>query len=79
MRTDDTGVAVAQERLAGRDGPIRVLVVGGSQGRRSWFRNDAAGCRRTGRYPVTIWHQSGKGAQLTVRTGICRGGTAGIR
>lgn len=35
VRTDVLALPLPQERLAGRDGPIRVLVVGGSQGRES--------------------------------------------
>ncbi len=35
VRTDVLALPLPQVRLAGRDGPIRVLVVGGSQGRES--------------------------------------------
>ncbi|MCF3725517.1 UDP-N-acetylglucosamine--N-acetylmuramyl-(pentapeptide) pyrophosphoryl-undecaprenol N-acetylglucosamine transferase, partial [Salmonella enterica subsp. enterica serovar Weltevreden] len=45
--------------------PIRVLVVGGSQGARVLNQTMPHVAARLGD-TVTIWHPSGKGAQLTV-------------
>jgi UDP-N-acetylglucosamine--N-acetylmuramyl-(pentapeptide) pyrophosphoryl-undecaprenol N-acetylglucosamine transferase len=45
----------------GREGPIRVLVVGGSQGARVLNQTMPQVAAKLGD-AVTIWHQSGKGA-----------------
>ena len=50
---------------AGREGPVRVLVVGGSQGARILNQTMPQVAAKLGD-AVTIWHQSGKGAQQTV-------------
>lgn len=54
-----------QQRLAGREGPIRVLVVGGSRGARILNQTMPLVAAKLGD-TVTIWHQSGKGAQQIV-------------
>lgn len=53
------------QRLAGRSGPIRVLVVGGSQGARILNQTLPPVAARLGDR-VTLWHQTGKGAQQEV-------------
>ncbi len=46
-----------QQRLAGREGPVRVLVVGGSQGARILNQTMPQVAAKLGD-SVTIWHQS---------------------
>lgn len=74
VRTDVLALPLPQERLAGRDGPIRVLVVGGSQGARVLKPDAAAGCRQTGRYGYNLASKRKRRAAHG-RAGICRGGT----
>ena len=47
VRVDVLALALPDTRLAGREGPVRVLVVGGS-GRAYFKPDDAAGCGKTG-------------------------------
>ena len=58
-----SAVAAPAERLAGRDGPLRVLVLGGSLGAASLNRHVPAGLAMaaTGR-PLTVRHQTGRGS-----------------
>ncbi|MBA7802955.1 undecaprenyldiphospho-muramoylpentapeptide beta-N-acetylglucosaminyltransferase [Citrobacter freundii] len=65
VRTDVLALPLPEERLAGREGPVRVLVVGGSQGARVLNQTLPQVAAKLGD-AVTIWHQSGKGAQQTV-------------
>lgn len=65
VRTDVLALPLPQQRLAGRDGEIRVLVVGGSQGARVLNQTMPQVAAKLGS-AITIWHQSGKGAQQTV-------------
>ncbi|MBD2814134.1 undecaprenyldiphospho-muramoylpentapeptide beta-N-acetylglucosaminyltransferase [Xenorhabdus sp. Flor] len=62
VRKDVLALPVPQERLAGRQGPVRVLVVGGSQGARILNQTMPEVAVRMGD-SITIWHQAGKGAQ----------------
>ena len=48
-----------QQRLAGREGPVRVLVVGGSQGARILNQTMPQVAAKL-RDPVTIWHRAAK-------------------
>lgn len=64
VRTDVLALPLPQ-RLAGRERQIRVLVVGGSQGARVLNQTLPQVAAKLGN-TVTIWHQSGKGAQQTV-------------
>lgn len=65
VRVDVLALPLPQERLAGREGPVRVLVVGGSQGARVLNQTlPLVAAKLNG--SVTIWHQSGKGAQQAV-------------
>ena len=65
VRVDVLALPLPEQRLVGRDGPIRVLVVGGSQGARVLNQTLPQVAQRLGD-AVTIWHQSGKGGQQTV-------------
>jgi len=65
VRVDVLALPLPQERLVGREGPVRVLVVGGSQGARILNQTLPQVAARLGD-AVTIWHQSGKGGQQTV-------------
>lgn len=61
VRTDVLALPLPAERLAGRSGPVRVLVVGGSQGARVLNQTLPAIAALLGEQ-VEIWHQVGKGA-----------------
>jgi UDP-N-acetylglucosamine--N-acetylmuramyl-(pentapeptide) pyrophosphoryl-undecaprenol N-acetylglucosamine transferase len=65
VRVDVLALPLPQERLAGREGPVRVLVVGGSQGARVLNQTMPQVAAKLND-SVTIWHQSGKGGQQTV-------------
>ncbi|WP_435929086.1 undecaprenyldiphospho-muramoylpentapeptide beta-N-acetylglucosaminyltransferase [Dryocola sp. BD613] len=66
VRTDVLALPLPQERFSGREGPVRVLVVGGSQGARVLNQIMPQVAGRLGN-AVTIWHQCGKGAQAVVQ------------
>ncbi|HDR2792085.1 MULTISPECIES: undecaprenyldiphospho-muramoylpentapeptide beta-N-acetylglucosaminyltransferase [Enterobacter] len=65
VRVDVLALPLPDARLTGREGPVRVLVVGGSQGARILNQTMPQVAAKLGN-AVTIWHQSGKGAQQTV-------------
>lgn len=65
VRVDVLALPLPDTRLTGREGPVRVLVVGGSQGARILNQTMPQVAAKLGD-AVTIWHQSGKGAQQTV-------------
>ncbi|WP_409308178.1 undecaprenyldiphospho-muramoylpentapeptide beta-N-acetylglucosaminyltransferase [Pectobacterium sp. B1J-3] len=65
VRTDVLALPSPEQRLAGRIGPVRVLVVGGSQGARVLNQTLPGVAAKLGD-SVTIWHQVGKGAQPEV-------------
>ncbi|MGX9740067.1 undecaprenyldiphospho-muramoylpentapeptide beta-N-acetylglucosaminyltransferase [Pseudocitrobacter corydidari] len=65
VRVDVLALPLPEQRLAGREGPVRVLVVGGSQGARILNQTMPQVASKLGE-TITIWHQSGKGAQQTV-------------
>ncbi len=71
VRTDVLALPLPGQRLVGRQGPIRVLVVGGSQGARVLNQTMPQVAAKLGD-AVTIWHQSGKGGMDTVRRGVRR-------
>ncbi|WP_440862677.1 undecaprenyldiphospho-muramoylpentapeptide beta-N-acetylglucosaminyltransferase [Symbiopectobacterium purcellii] len=73
VRTDVLALPTPDERLAGREGPIRVLVVGGSQGARVLNRTLPDVAARLGGN-VTIWHQTGKGALAEVQQAYAAAG-----
>jgi len=61
VRKDVTLLPAPSERFAGRQGPIRILVMGGSQGARILNQTmpEVAGILGEN---ITIWHQAGKGS-----------------
>lgn len=61
IRTDVRALPEPAIRLQNRSGPIRVLVIGGSQGAQILNHTMPAVAGRLG-IAVTIWHQVGKGA-----------------
>lgn len=65
VRTDVLALPLPAERLQGREGPIRVLVIGGSQGARVLNQTVPEVAARLGDR-ITLWHQVGKGALDTV-------------
>lgn len=60
VRTDVLGLSSPEQRLSGREGPIRVLVVGGSQGARVLNQTLPQVAALMGDR-ITLWHQTGKG------------------
>src|SRR5471032_2672726 len=60
VRTDVLALAPPAERFAGREGPIRVLVIGGSQGARILNQTMPGVAARLGER-ITLSHQVGKG------------------
>ncbi|AVJ16258.1 undecaprenyldiphospho-muramoylpentapeptide beta-N-acetylglucosaminyltransferase [Serratia rhizosphaerae] len=73
VRTDVLALPLPAERLAGREGPVRVLVVGGSQGARVLNQTVPEVAARLGD-KITLWHQVGKGALDTVQREYARVG-----
>lgn len=74
VRTDVLALPLpAATRLAGREGPVRVLVVGGSQGARILNQTMPQVAAKLGD-SVTIWHQSGKGSQQSVEQAYAEAG-----
>ncbi|MGA7510304.1 MAG: undecaprenyldiphospho-muramoylpentapeptide beta-N-acetylglucosaminyltransferase [Erwinia billingiae] len=61
VRTDVLALPLPAERLANRSGPIRVLIIGGSQGARVLNQTMPQVAALLGD-SVTLWHQVGKGA-----------------
>lgn len=61
VRTDVLALPLPAERLHGREGPIRVLVIGGSQGARVLNQTLPQVAATLGEQ-ITVWHQVGKGA-----------------
>ena len=62
VRQDVVDLAAPEQRFADRDGAIRVLVMGGSQGARILNQTLPQVAGMLGD-KVTVWHQAGKGAQ----------------
>lgn len=73
VRIDVLALPLPQERFAGREGPVRVLVVGGSQGARVLNQTMPQVAGRLGD-AITIWHQSGKGGEEFVKQGYAEAG-----
>ncbi len=61
VRTDVLALPSPTQRLAGRSGAIRILVVGGSQGARVLNQTVPLVAAKLGEQ-ITVWHQTGKGA-----------------
>lgn len=66
VRTDVLALPAPEIRLSGRSGPIRVLVIGGSQGARVLNQTLPGVAAKLGD-SITIWHQVGKGALADVK------------
>ncbi|MFE0585822.1 undecaprenyldiphospho-muramoylpentapeptide beta-N-acetylglucosaminyltransferase [Pantoea vagans] len=62
VRNDVLALPLPAQRLADRHGPIRVLVIGGSQGARILNQTLPQVAALVGD-EITLWHQTGKGAQ----------------
>lgn len=73
VRTDVLALPSPAERLADRSGPIRVLVIGGSQGARV-LNQTLPGVAATLGDRITLWHQTGKGAQADVQAAYAEAG-----
>ncbi|EKY3118924.1 undecaprenyldiphospho-muramoylpentapeptide beta-N-acetylglucosaminyltransferase [Cronobacter turicensis] len=73
VRIDVLALPLPQARLTGREGPVRVLVVGGSQGARVLNQTMPQVAGRLGD-AVTVWHQSGKGALADVQQAYAAAG-----
>jgi len=78
VRTDVLALAPPAERFAGRGGPIRVLVIGGSQGARVLNQTLPDVAARLGER-ITLWHQVGKGALDDVNRAYAAVGQSGHR
>lgn len=65
VRKDVLALPAPQVRYAGREGPVRVLVMGGSQGARILNQVMPQVAAQSGNR-ITIWHQCGKGARQAV-------------
>jgi len=66
VRTDVLALPAPQQRFEGREGPIRVLVLGGSQGARILNQTLPEVAKLCGER-ITLWHQTGKGAREAVQ------------
>ncbi|ATG16611.1 undecaprenyldiphospho-muramoylpentapeptide beta-N-acetylglucosaminyltransferase [Providencia alcalifaciens] len=62
VREDVLALPAPQERLTGRDGAVRVLVVGGSQGARILNQVMPLVAGKASKQ-LNIWHQAGKGSK----------------
>lgn len=76
VRSDVLALPPPAERLNGREGPIRVLVIGGSQGARVLNQTVPAAAALLGD-SVTFRHQAGKGAVPTVLQDYEKAGQSG--
>jgi len=65
VRKDVLALPSPAERFQGREGPIRVLIMGGSQGARILNQQLPEVAQALGQ-KVTFWHQTGKGNQVSV-------------
>lgn len=61
VRTDVLSLPLPEARLTNRTGPVRVLVIGGSQGARILNQTMPQVAAKLGD-KITLWHQVGKGA-----------------
>ncbi|TPG62091.1 undecaprenyldiphospho-muramoylpentapeptide beta-N-acetylglucosaminyltransferase [Ewingella americana] len=72
VRTDVLALPLPEVRFAGRQGPIRVLVIGGSQGARVLNQSMPELAALMGD-KITLWHQVGKGALESVNQAYAKG------
>ncbi|AHM75757.1 undecaprenyldiphospho-muramoylpentapeptide beta-N-acetylglucosaminyltransferase [Yersinia hibernica] len=75
VRTDVLALPLPAERLSDRVGPIRVLVIGGSQGARVLNQTLPQVAATLGEQ-ITVWHQVGKGALPDVLAAYQQAGQA---
>lgn len=66
VRTDVLALPSPEQRFADRQGPVRVLVLGGSQGARILNQTMPEVAKLCGER-ITLWHQTGKGAREAVQ------------
>ncbi len=76
VRTDVLALAPPAERFAGRQGPLRVLAIGGSQGARV-LNQTMPGVAALLGDRITLWHQVGKGALADVDRAYAEAGQTG--
>ncbi|MGL4269664.1 MAG: undecaprenyldiphospho-muramoylpentapeptide beta-N-acetylglucosaminyltransferase [Plesiomonas sp.] len=76
VRQDVLALPEPVQRMAERSGPLRVLVVGGSQGARILNRTLPAVAAALGEQ-ITLWHQVGKGALDEVEQAYRAAGATG--
>lgn len=76
VRQDVLALPEPAQRMKDRSGPLRVLVVGGSQGARVLNRTLPAVAAALGDQ-ITLWHQVGKGALPEVEQAYQAAGTTG--
>lgn len=76
VRTDVLALSSPEIRLSKRTGPIRILVIGGSQGARILNQTIPQVVEQLGN-KVTIWHQVGKGALESVQQDYQQRGLTG--
>lgn len=67
VREDVVALSEPSQRMAERQGPIRILVMGGSQGAQILNRTVPESLATLGRN-VEVWHQAGKNNQKTVES-----------
>lgn len=73
VRTDVLALPLPEVRFAGRQGPLRVLVIGGSQGARVLNQSMPELAALMGD-KITLWHQVGKGALESVNQAYANAG-----
>lgn len=73
VREDVCQLPHPSERFAERNGPIRVLIMGGSQGARILNTTLPEALPKLN-HSIEIWHQAGKGNQETVHQAYCDNG-----
>lgn len=78
VRTDVLSLPLPEVRFADRQGAIRILVIGGSQGARVLNQTIPKMASQMGER-VTIWHQVGKGSLESVEQGYNKQGAGGHR
>ncbi|TCV99152.1 undecaprenyldiphospho-muramoylpentapeptide beta-N-acetylglucosaminyltransferase [Biostraticola tofi] len=78
VRTDVLALPLPAERLLHRQGPVRVLVIGGSQGARILNQTMPRVAATLGDR-ITLWHQVGQGALDKVNQDYAEAGQGGHR
>jgi UDP-N-acetylglucosamine--N-acetylmuramyl-(pentapeptide) pyrophosphoryl-undecaprenol N-acetylglucosamine transferase len=77
VRQEIVALPAPAERLTGRQGALRVLVLGGSQGALALNQVLPAGLRElAARYPVEVWHQAGEATLAAAQQGYSEQGVA---